>query len=457
MAKAKIVFICTDCGANSPKWIGKCPSCGSWNTYQEEVIQAPVSSRNKGSWQQNDTKLKVSEKPRLLKDIQTNSYHRIKTQDDELDRVLGGGIVPGSVILVGGQPGIGKSTLLLQIAMQMDVKVLYVSGEESEEQIKLRANRINADNGQCYIYGETDVTTILRQVEELQPSLLILDSIQTMFLDWLDSSAGSISQIRETAAELQRYAKDKNIAIVIIGHITKDGDLAGPKLLEHIVDTVLYFEGDRHYAYRLLRSRKNRFGSTDEIGIYEMFENGLRQVPNPSDVLSNQRDEAYSGNAVGVIGEGSRTFLLEVQALVGRAVYGTPQRSATGYDTKRMNMLLAVLEKKCQLPMGYNDVFLNVAGGIKVEDPSIDLALAMAIISSLENKPIPHKFCFVGEIGLSGEVRPVQKIDQKILEAERMGLETIFISKYAKPTVGNQLKIKIITLVKIEELLDIFN
>lgn len=457
MAKAKTVYICSDCGANSPKWIGKCPSCNAWNTYQEEVIQAPVSTRNKGSWQDTDKKLKVSEKPKLLKDIQTNSYHRIKTQDDELDRVLGGGIVPGSVILVGGQPGIGKSTLMLQIAMQLKVKVLYVSGEESEEQIKLRANRINDDNGQCYIYGETDVTTILRQVEELQPSVLVLDSIQTMFLDWLDSSAGSISQIRETAAELQRYAKEKNIAIVIIGHITKDGDLAGPKLLEHIVDTVLYFEGDRHYAYRLLRSRKNRFGSTDEIGIYEMFENGLRQVPNPSDVLSSQRDESYSGNAIGVIGEGSRTFLLEVQALVARAVYGTPQRSATGYDSKRMNLLLAVLEKKCQLPMGYNDVFLNVAGGIKVEDPSIDLALAMAIISSLENKPIPHKFCFVGEIGLSGEVRPVQKIDQKILEAERMGLETIFISKYAKHTVGAQLKIKIITLVKIEELLDIFN
>lgn len=421
------------------------------------MISAPVSTRNKGSWQQVENKLKVSDKPKLLKDIETNTYQRIPTLDVEMDRVLGGGIVPGSVILVGGQPGIGKSTLMLQIAIQLNERVLYVSGEESEEQIKMRANRISDNNGQCYIYGETDVTTILRQAEELQPTVMILDSIQTMYLDWLDSSAGSISQIRETAAELQRFAKDKNIAIIIIGHITKDGDLAGPKLLEHIVDTVLYFEGDRHYAYRLMRSRKNRFGSTDEIGIYEMYENGLRQVSNPSDVLSGKRDESYSGNAIGLIGEGSRTFLLEVQALVARAVYGTPQRSATGYDSKRMNMLLAVLEKKCQLPMGYNDVFLNVAGGIKVDDPSIDLALAVAMISSLENKAVPQRFCFVGEVGLSGEVRPVQKIDQKIMEAERMGMDTIFISKYSKHTIGNQLKINIITIVKIEELLDIFN
>ena len=457
MAKAKTVYICTECGANSPKWIGKCPSCNAWNTYQEEVISAPVSTRNKGSWQQVDPKLKVSEKPKLLKDIETNTYQRIPTRDIELDRVLGGGIVPGSVILVGGQPGIGKSTLMLQVAIQLQEKVLYVSGEESEEQIKMRATRISDHNGQCYIYGETDVITILRQAEELQPAVMILDSIQTMYLDWLDSSAGSISQIRETAAELQRFAKDKNIAIIIIGHITKDGDLAGPKLLEHIVDTVLYFEGDRHYAYRLMRSRKNRFGSTDEIGIYEMYENGLRQVSNPSDVLSGKRDESYSGNAIGLIGEGSRTFLLEVQALVARAVYGTPQRSATGYDSRRMNMLLAVLEKKCQLPMGYNDVFLNVAGGIKVDDPSIDLALAIAMISSLENKAVPQRFCFVGEVGLSGEVRPVQKIDQKIMEAERMGMHTIFISKYSKQTLGNQLKINIIPIVKIEELLDIFN
>jgi len=454
LAKAKTVFICSNCGAQSPKWIGKCNSCGEWNTYHEEVLSAPATIKNKGFWQQGAAK--VSERPKLLAEVQTNSYQRIATGDNELDRVLGGGIVPGSVILVGGQPGIGKSTLLLQVALTMKERILYVSGEESEEQIRLRADRIADDPGQCYIYGETDVVTILRQADELQPAVIILDSIQTMFLEHLDSSAGSISQIRESAAELQRYAKDRNVAIVIIGHITKDGDLAGPKLLEHIVDTVLYFEGDRHYAYRLLRSRKNRFGSTDEIGIYEMFESGLRPVLNPSEVLSSHREESYSGNALGIIGEGSRTFLLEVQALVTRAVYGTPQRSATGYDTRRMNMLLAVLEKKCHLPLGFNDVFLNVAGGIKVDDPSIDLALAAAIISSLQNIAVPGGFGFVGEIGLSGEVRPVQKIDQKLMEAERMGLNTVFISRYSKYNVANQLKINIMPIVKVEELLDLF-
>ena len=456
MAKAKTVYICSSCGANSPKWIGKCNSCGEWNTYQEEIIQSSNTNRNYSS-RTGESGPKVSDKPKLLKEVKSNSHERIPTGDDELDRVLGGGIVPGSVILIGGHPGIGKSTLILQSAMSMKTTVLYVSGEESEEQIKMRADRIGNISGQCYIFGETNIDTILRQADALQPSAIVLDSIQTMFLEHLESSAGSISQIREPAAELQRYAKERNIAVIIIGHITKDGDLAGPKLLEHIVDTVLYFEGDRHYAYRLLRSRKNRFGSTDEIGIYEMRESGLTPVINPSDVLSGHGGQSYSGNALGIIGEGSRTFMLEVQALVTRAVYGTPQRSATGYDTRRMNMLLAVLEKKCQLPLGFNDVFLNVAGGIKVDDPSIDLALAAAIISSLQNVAVPDKFCFVGEVGLSGEVRPVQKIDQKLLEAERMGIDTIFISKYSKYNVPANFRLNIQPIVKVEELLDLFS
>ncbi len=456
MAKAKTVYICSNCGAQSPKWIGKCNSCGEWNTYQEEIIQSSSGNRNYLS-RSKEAGPKVSEKPKLLREVKSNSHERIPTGDVEFDRVLGGGIVPGSVVLVGGHPGIGKSTLILQASMSMGVTVLYVSGEESEEQIKMRADRIGNSTGQCYIYGETNIDLILRQADELQPSVIVLDSIQTMFLEHLESSAGSISQIRETAAELQRFAKERNIAVIIIGHITKDGDLAGPKLLEHIVDTVLYFEGDRHYAYRLMRSRKNRFGSTDEIGIYEMRESGLSPVSNPSDVLSGHGGESYSGNALGIIGEGSRTFMLEVQALVTRAVYGTPQRSATGYDTRRMNMLLAVLEKKCQLPLGFNDVFLNVAGGIKVDDPAIDLALAAAIISSLHNVAVPDKFCFVGEVGLSGEVRPVQKIDQKLLEAERMGIDTIFISKYSKYNIHPNFRLNIQPIVKVEELLDLFS
>lgn len=456
MAKAKTVYICSNCGAQSPKWIGKCNSCGEWNTYQEEIIQSSSGNRNYLS-RSKEAGPRVSEKPKLLREVKSNSHERIPTGDVEFDRVLGGGIVPGSVVLVGGHPGIGKSTLILQASMSMGVTVLYVSGEESEEQIKMRADRIGNSTGQCYIYGETNIDLILRQADELQPSVIVLDSIQTMFLEHLESSAGSISQIRETAAELQRFAKERNIAVIIIGHITKDGDLAGPKLLEHIVDTVLYFEGDRHYAYRLMRSRKNRFGSTDEIGIYEMRESGLSPVSNPSDVLSGHGGESYSGNALGIIGEGSRTFMLEVQALVTRAVYGTPQRSATGYDTRRMNMLLAVLEKKCQLPLGFNDVFLNVAGGIKVDDPAIDLALAAAIISSLHNVAVPDKFCFVGEVGLSGEVRPVQKIDQKLLEAERMGIDTIFISKYSKYNIHPNFRLNIQPIVKVEELLDLFS
>lgn len=452
MAKIKSLYICSSCGAQSPKWIGKCPSCSSWNTYVEEVINLPSANRNAGSWKQNSEKT-LHSKPQLIQEIKSGSFSRMTTLDPEFNRVVGGGIVPGGVVLIGGQPGIGKSTLLLQVALGLNEKVLYVSGEESEEQIKLRADRIQEDKGgTCYIYSATEISTIIRQAQELRPSVIILDSIQTMYMDWLDSSAGSITQIRESAAEMQRFAKEHNIAVVIIGHITKDGDIAGPKLLEHIVDTVLYFEGDRHHAYRLLRCRKNRFGSADEIGVYEMVEHGLRPVTNPSEALINKRQEQYSGNAIGVIGEGARNFLLEVQALVSRAVYGTPQRSATGYDVRRMNMLLAVLEKKCTLPLGFNDVFLNIAGGFRVEDPSIDLSLAMAIISSLENKIIPMSYCFIGEIGLSGEVRPTQKIDQKLMEAERFGIQHAFISNYNQTNFkSNSLQIN--PIHKVEELL----
>lgn len=449
MSKVRIVYKCSNCGAESPKWIGKCPSCNEWNTYHEET----VSKANKTTQFNPDRKSK-SNQPKLITHIESGLFERIETADVELNRVFGGGIVPGSVTLISGQPGIGKSTLMLQLALFTPGTVLYVTGEESEEQIKLRADRLGPLTSECYVLSGTEVTTIIQQAQQIKPDILVIDSIQTMYLEYLESSVGTVTQIREATNAFQRFAKENNVAVIIIGHITKDGDIAGPKLLEHLVDVVLYFEGDRNYIYRILRSRKNRFGSSDEIGIYEMWEGGLRTVENTSEVLTNKHDEPYSGNALAIITEGTRNYLIEVQALVSRAVYGTPQRSSTGYDTRRMNMLLAVLEKKCQLPLGYNDVFLNIAGGLKVEDPSIDLALAASVISSLENKPISPHDVFIGEIGLSGEVRPAAKVTQRINEAKKLGIKRVFASKYSK-NINIIEGIEVILLTRVDQLLDI--
>jgi DNA repair protein RadA/Sms len=378
---------------------------------------------------------------------------RISIYDNELSRVLGGGIVPGSLVLFGGEPGIGKSTLMLQLALMLkDIKVLYVSGEESDQQIRMRAERIGAKNNQCYILTETNTQNIFQQLAELQPGLVIIDSIQTLHTSYIESSPGSVSQVRECAAELMRYAKESGTPVFIIGHITKEGSLAGPKVLEHMVDTVLQFEGDRNHVYRLLRTTKNRFGSTNELGIYEMQGIGLREVSNPSEILITQRESATSGVAIAASLEGNRPLLIETQALVSSAAYGTPQRSATGYDLRRLNMLLAVLEKRCGFRLGIKDVFLNIAGGIKVEDPAIDLALVCAILSSSEEIPLPQNVCFAGEVGLTGEIRPVTRIDQRISEAEKLGFERIFISTYNKKGLDlKSLKIEVVTVSKMED------
>ncbi len=451
MSAIKKIFACSGCGATSPKWVGKCPSCGEWNTYVEEVIQKESKREErqkiwKGAKQ-------IDPRPTPLSNIKTGTTHRLVTPDDELNRVLGGGIVPGSLILIGGQPGIGKSTLMLQLTLGVHARVLYVSGEESEEQIKMRADRVAEKHSDCYILTETSTTKIFQHAQELEPDIIIIDSIQTLAAPHIDSTPGSISQVRETAGELQRFAKETNIPIFIIGHITKEGSIAGPKLLEHIVDVVLQFEGDQNYTYRILRTLKNRFGSTDEMGIYEMQSTGLRQVSNPSELLLSQKDEDLSGSAICSTIEGQRPILIEVQALVSRAVYGTPQRSATGFDLRRLSMLLAVLEKRCGFPFAMNDVFLNLAGGIRVDDPAIDLAIVSALISSLEDVSVPHDICFAGEVGLSGEIRTVNRIEQRIQEADRLGFREIYISKYnVKGLDEKKFKIKIKTVGKVEEL-----
>lgn len=391
--------------------------------------------------------------PVPLPEIKAGSTERLVTPNGELNRVLGGGIVPGSIVLIGGQPGIGKSTLMLQIALELPVKVLYVSGEESEEQIKMRADRIGSARSNCYIFTQTNVSKILTQAQKLQPELLVIDSIQTLASPHIESTPGSVSQVRECAGELQRFAKETGIPVFIIGHITKEGSLAGPKLLEHIVDSVLQFEGDRNYTYRILRTIKNRFGSTDEMGIYEMQANGLREVSNPSELLLSQKDEDLSGSAIAATMEGMRPMLIETQALVSTAVYGTPQRSATGFDLRRLSMLLAVLEKRVGFPFGQNDVFLNLAGGIRVDDPAIDLAIVSALISSLQDVSVPADVCFAGEVGLSGEIRSVNRIEQRIQEADRLGFKKIYISKYnTKGLDPDRYGIRIGTLGKIEEL-----
>ncbi len=454
MAKIKKLFICSSCGANSPRWIGNCPSCNSWNTYHEEIVQKETRAEKKELWQsKNGRSSKV--KPVVLQDIKSNDRKRIMVPDGELNRVLGGGIVAGSIILIGGQPGIGKSTLMLQLALGLQLKVLYVTGEESVEQIKMRADRLGHVNKECFVLAETNSNKIISHAGDLEPDLVVIDSIQTLASPYIDSTPGSLSQVRECAGEMQRFAKESGIPTILIGHITKDGAIAGPKLLEHIVDAVLQFEGDQNYTYRILRTIKNRFGSTDEMGIYEMQGTGLREVPNPSELLLSQKDEGLSGSAVAATMEGMRPMLIETQALVSTAVYGNPQRSATGFDLRRLGMLLAVLEKRGGFMFGQNDVFLNMAGGIKVTDPAIDLAVVSALISSLEDVSVPPNICFAGEVGLSGEIRAVNRIDQRIQEADRLGFESIFISKYnTKGLDATRYKIKIETIGKIADLYD---
>jgi len=428
VAKIKTSFFCQNCGAQAPKWTGRCPSCGQWNTFVEEVIQR---KEDIPGWEKNDGVKKKVAQAQLLSEVAIKDEHRIALPDQEMHRVLGGGLVPGSLILMGGEPGIGKSTLLLQLALSMKKQsVLYISGEESEQQIKMRADRLKLSSEAFFILTETSLENIFQQISAMHPQILIIDSIQTIFSNKIESSPGSVSQIRECAGELLRFAKESSVPVFLIGHITKDGTIAGPKILEHMVDTVLQFEGDRHHVYRILRANKNRFGSTAEIGIYEMQGSGLREVDNPSEVLIANREESLSGVAISATMEGIRPLLIETQALVSSAVYGTPQRSSTGFDLRRLSMLLAVLEKRCGFRLGAKDVFLNIAGGIKVEDPAIDLAVICAVLSSSEDIAISPRIAFSAEVGLSGEIRPVTRIEQRISEAEKMGFEEILISKY---------------------------
>lgn len=448
MAKIKKSYFCQNCGAQSPQWIGKCPSCHQWNTYVEEV----VNKATKPSFFKKEIDSKRIAKPVLLTEVQDEKHSRITFTDPELNRVLGGGLVHGSLVLFGGEPGIGKSTLMLQMALQNNkARVLYVSGEESLKQIKMRADRIGVKSDNCFLLNETRLQNIFLQIEELKPHILVIDSIQTLQSDYLDSSPGSISQIRECTADLMKFAKETQTSVFIIGHITKDGAIAGPKVLEHMVDTVLQFEGDRNHIYRLLRTTKNRFGSTNELGIFEMQSGGLIPVTNPSDVLINASQEELSGVAIAATVEGIRPLLVEIQALVSTAAYGNPQRTTTGFDTKRLNMLLAVLEKRCGFKLAAKDVFLNIAGGIKVNDPAVDLAVVSAVLSSNVDIPIPKGSAFAAEVGLSGEIRPVSQLDQRIYEAQKLGFEKIYISKFNKGIKQSDFNIELNKVSKIEE------
>ncbi len=451
MAKIKTSYFCQSCGHQSPKWLGRCPVCGEWNTIVEEVVQK--DEPDKGGWRVTSGPAKIAAKPKAIHAINYEEQPRTLTADGELNRVLGGGIVPGSLVLIGGEPGIGKSTLLLQIALGLtDMRVLYVSGEESEQQIKMRAERLETPTSDCHIMTETSTQNIFRVVEHFEPEVLIVDSIQTMHSSLVEAGAGSVSQVRECAAEFMKYAKESGVPVFMIGHITKEGSLAGPKVLEHMVDTVLTFEGDRHTTYRILRTAKNRFGSTSELGIYEMQGTGLRQVSNPSEILISQRDEALSGVAIGSMMEGNRPLMIEIQALVGVSTYGTPQRSSTGYDGKRLQMLLAVLEKRGGFRLGQQDVFLNVAGGLRVEDPAIDLAVCAAIVSSYEDISIPTTVAFAAEVGLGGEVRAVSRIEARIAEAQRLGFKQIYVSKYnLKGLDTSQFSIHVRPVAKLDE------
>ncbi|MCF4100482.1 DNA repair protein RadA [Gillisia sp. M10.2A] len=450
MAKTKTTFYCQNCGAQHSKWQGQCSSCKEWNTLVEEVVQKP----DQKDWKpQVQREVKRTAKPLKIAEIEVSKMPRLNTNNGELNRVLGGGIVPGSLTLLGGEPGIGKSTLLLQISLHLQQKTLYVSGEESQQQIKMRAERINPISANCYILTETKTQNIFRQIEELQPEIVIIDSIQTLHSDYIESSAGSISQIRECTSELIKYAKETGVPVILIGHITKEGSIAGPKILEHMVDTVLQFEGDRNHVYRILRAHKNRFGSTHEIGIYEMLGSGLREVANPSEILISKNEEGLSGTAIAATLEGMRPLMIEIQALVSSAVYGTPQRSTTGYNAKRLNMLLAVLEKRAGFRLGAKDVFLNVTGGISVDDPAIDLAVIAAILSSNEDMPIEKDICFAAEVGLAGEIRPITRAEQRIIEAEKLGFATIMISNQTKLPKANY-AIKIEKVARIEDVVN---
>lgn len=450
MAKVKTAFFCQQCGYESPKWTGKCPSCGAWNSFVEEVIQRDDKNKKDNTW---DDDTKDHRKAQKIDEIAPQDETRLQTPDAELNRVLGGGVVPGCVILVAGEPGIGKSTLFLQCALQWkNITTLYVSGEESAQQIKLRAERVGIKNNNLYLLTATDTSTIFQEIKKLKPQLLIVDSIQTLESPYVESAAGSVSQVRECAAELQRFAKVTNTPVCIIGHITKEGSIAGPKILEHMVDTVLQFEGDRHYAYRILRTIKNRFGSTSELGIYEMVSKGMRPVSNPSEILLSQHDEPLSGIAIASTMEGLRPLMIEVQALATQAVYGTPQRTVSGMDLRRLQLLLAVLEKRGGFHFGSKDVFVNIAGGLKIEDPSIELAVVCALLSSYEDKALPSNICLVGEIGLSGEIRAVNRIDQRIAEADKLGMDAIFIPKAnAKGLNKDNYSLQIKTVNKVED------
>ncbi|MDR1810716.1 MAG: DNA repair protein RadA [Prevotella sp.] len=447
MAKTKNVYVCRSCGNDSPKWLGKCPVCGEWNTYQEEVIAKDTARKSVASAFETS-----KAKPLRLQEVQTAEEVRIDMRDDELNRVLGGGLVQGSLTLLGGEPGIGKSTLILQTVLNLnEVKTLYVSGEESARQLKMRADRINSDSNECYIVCETNLEQIFVHIQNVQPDFVVIDSIQTIFSDTVESSPGSVSQVRECAAAILKFAKETGTPVILIGHINKEGSIAGPKVLEHIVDTVLQFEGDQHYMYRILRSIKNRFGSTAELGIYEMRQNGLRQVSNPSELLLTQNHEGLSGVSISAAIEGVRPFLIETHSLVSTAAYGTPQRSATGFDIRRMNMLLAVLEKRAGFKLVQKDVFLNIAGGLRVNDPAIDLAVISAVLSSSLDIAIERHVCMAGEVGLSGEIRPVNRIEQRILEAEKLGFQKILIPHNNLKGFASKVHIEIASVRKVEE------
>jgi len=442
VAKTKTAFFCQQCGTQTPKWAGKCPGCGEWNTLVEEVVQKASASKG----------LPKASAPKTIGELATSTLPRIPLMDQELDRVLGGGLVPGSLILFGGEPGIGKSTLMLQVALkQLNLSVLYVSGEESEEQIQMRAKRLELDNPRCLVLMETSVENIIDHARQIRPDVLIIDSIQTLASSAIESAPGSVGQVRECASTILHYAKENNVVVFLIGHITKEGTLAGPKVLEHMVDTVLQFEGDRNHLYRLMRTTKNRFGSTNELGIYEMRMQGLVEVANPSEILIHSHTEDLSGSAIAATLEGLRPMMVEVQALVSTAVYGTPQRSATGFDTKRLNMLLAVLEKKCGFRLAMKDVFLNIAGGIRIEDPAMDLAIMAAILSSNNDIAIPKMVCFAGEVGLNGEIRPVTRIDSRIQEAIKLGFNEIYVSRFSKGVDTAAQGIQIRQVGKVEE------